>query len=555
MSAGEFEPMGDGHSIVIAGRPVSLGDDVRVVLWNEPVRYGDKVRALWKRGLLPSFNFYGKGNPFAEGAAAAGKRKFVRCALRPARIGDVEYQVPTVFWTAKGMESADVVERRRHITMLMLHHDVALSSLGCYQTLCKKKFSVHLMLDYDGTLYQTVDLVHGTAHGDHANGYSVGIEINNYDAWKGLRGYGLTVAGAKLPDKGPSKIDSTDKLKEYLAKVGTVEDLPGGRRAFRVPCSRGVVGGGEVMPARCEFSGFVEGKQAIWKYDAATKKAIDAYKEAKKEAAAKPGLPAPPEPPRRTRGIEEGWTGVHLQADYSEAQHRTLMALADTLTARGGLGIKRGVFGGPEHLQRRFELPAGAPRVLTTLEDVVSAWPGGITSHASIMPGSRWDPGPALRWDVLSSRLGVGAPPPPPAEAPAKVGTRHHAVVEAVAATADATAVAKVRAEAKVVRPEDASSDPAEARRDRLDGKAESIAPVIAAQFRLRALHALGYIDVDPGKIDGVLRVDTVTAVKAFQAKVPLPITGRLDKLTRDALRDTYLRELARHDGAMDGGD
>jgi peptidoglycan hydrolase-like protein with peptidoglycan-binding domain len=47
-------------------------------------------------------------------------------------------------------------------------------------------------------------------------------------------------------------------------------------------------------------------------------------------------------------------------------------------------------------------------------------------------------------------------------------------------------------------------------------------------------LNAFGY---DPGPIDGVFTAQTQTAVRAFQVRYGVPVSGWLDQPTREALK------------------
>jgi hypothetical protein len=68
----------------------------------------------------------------------------------------------------------------RAVDLLVLHWDGCTSSHQCYQVLLERKLSVHLMLDWDGTVYQALDLASAKAyHAKGVNSRSVGIEICN----------------------------------------------------------------------------------------------------------------------------------------------------------------------------------------------------------------------------------------------------------------------------------------------------------------------------------------------------------------------------------------
>jgi hypothetical protein len=65
--------------------------------------------------------------------------------------------------------------------LFVLHHDGCRSSRQCYDVLVHRGLSVHLLLDRDGTIYQTLDLKTAQAFhaGPGANERSVGVEICN----------------------------------------------------------------------------------------------------------------------------------------------------------------------------------------------------------------------------------------------------------------------------------------------------------------------------------------------------------------------------------------
>src|SRR5688572_1701784 len=50
------------------------------------------------------------------------------------------------------------------INTIVLHWDVAYSSEGCYKTLVDRGLSIHLMIDRDGTVYQSLDFTKRAWH-------------------------------------------------------------------------------------------------------------------------------------------------------------------------------------------------------------------------------------------------------------------------------------------------------------------------------------------------------------------------------------------------------
>jgi N-acetyl-anhydromuramyl-L-alanine amidase AmpD len=66
------------------------------------------------------------------------------------------------------------------IDLLVLHLDGCRSSRQCYDVLIERGLSAHLLIDRDGTIYQTLDLKAACAfHAGKANARSIGVEICN----------------------------------------------------------------------------------------------------------------------------------------------------------------------------------------------------------------------------------------------------------------------------------------------------------------------------------------------------------------------------------------
>ncbi len=77
----------------------------------------------------------------------------------------------------------DLGALQRTVDQFVLHYDGAGLSRVCFTVLQQRKLSVHLMLDLDGTIYQTMDLQDHAAHATIANERSIGIEIANVGAY------------------------------------------------------------------------------------------------------------------------------------------------------------------------------------------------------------------------------------------------------------------------------------------------------------------------------------------------------------------------------------
>jgi N-acetylmuramoyl-L-alanine amidase len=64
------------------------------------------------------------------------------------------------------------------VDLVVVHYDVAWSSRNCFKVLHDLRgLSCHFLLDVDGTIYQTLDVVHRGRHAAGANERSIGIEI------------------------------------------------------------------------------------------------------------------------------------------------------------------------------------------------------------------------------------------------------------------------------------------------------------------------------------------------------------------------------------------
>jgi N-acetyl-anhydromuramyl-L-alanine amidase AmpD len=133
------------NAIVACGQPFPI--DARVVRWFEP----------------PYWSAYAVGPRFeAEGPHGLRYTPARRLAEHgPATLADL---------CAK-------------IDLLVLHYDACGSSRECFRVLQDVRgLSVHFLLDVDGTLYQTLDLVDQAWHARSANPRSIGVEIAHVGA-------------------------------------------------------------------------------------------------------------------------------------------------------------------------------------------------------------------------------------------------------------------------------------------------------------------------------------------------------------------------------------
>ena len=155
-----------GDEIVVCGQ--LFHTTAPVVLWTDPGGY-DAYRV--ERRFAP---FDEAGWRVSE---AAGVRSPNRFGLRAD--GLTAEQIEEVRgggWSLSALR--DVVDQ------FVIHYDVAGTSRACFEVLHDiRGLSVQLMLDVDGTIYQTMDLKESAYHATVANQRSIGIEIANVGAY------------------------------------------------------------------------------------------------------------------------------------------------------------------------------------------------------------------------------------------------------------------------------------------------------------------------------------------------------------------------------------
>ncbi|HEV3032580.1 MAG TPA: N-acetylmuramoyl-L-alanine amidase [Polyangia bacterium] len=139
-----------GTSIVIAGRSFDVGRPV--VLWSDPQGFDAyQTRCIDQTG----------------GCCDGSSPRF------GARKGVVDRSLP---------------ELQDAVSQLVLHFDGCVNSRSCFKSMHNRPrpagstgcgLSAHFMIDADGTIYQTLDLVERAFHAEEANSGSVGVEICN----------------------------------------------------------------------------------------------------------------------------------------------------------------------------------------------------------------------------------------------------------------------------------------------------------------------------------------------------------------------------------------
>src|SRR3954463_3974043 len=157
-----------GDEIVVAGQLFHTG--TRVITWMDPGGY-DAYRV--ERRFSPL--------DVSDWAHSSAENKDLRT---PNRYG----------MRRKGLTDAEVEQFRgggwelpalqRVVDQFVIHYDEAGISKYCFTILQDHRdLSVHLMLDLDGPVYQTLDLKERAWHATTSNTRSVGIEIANLGAY------------------------------------------------------------------------------------------------------------------------------------------------------------------------------------------------------------------------------------------------------------------------------------------------------------------------------------------------------------------------------------
>ncbi|MEZ6013887.1 MAG: peptidoglycan recognition family protein [Planctomycetota bacterium] len=155
----ELAQLSIGQHIVVAGERVYVG--APVILWDDPNGY-DAYQTTLHFG------------PAAEGATtpADGELRY-----KPGRT-DPDGNVRV----AHG--SNDLLALQGAVDMFVVHYDVCGISKQCFKVLQDRRgLSVQFMIDIDGTIYQTMDLVDTAWHARQVNWRSVGVEMANIGSY------------------------------------------------------------------------------------------------------------------------------------------------------------------------------------------------------------------------------------------------------------------------------------------------------------------------------------------------------------------------------------
>ncbi|RIA85638.1 N-acetylmuramoyl-L-alanine amidase domain-containing protein [Glomus cerebriforme] len=106
------------------------------------------------------------------------------------------------------------------INGIVLHWDVCTSARDCFLTLCQRGISGHILIDGDGTVYQTLDLVKLAYHAKGWNSYSIGIFLQNpVGKLKDDQNRDYYESREPGRNKPYTHLDFTDEQKKIIIKV------------------------------------------------------------------------------------------------------------------------------------------------------------------------------------------------------------------------------------------------------------------------------------------------------------------------------------------------
>jgi len=141
----------------VCGEPVDVG--VPVVTWKDPGGWDGHLETCFfdRTRVLPRTPAEGCDEPLRYGP-------------RRNLAGDIAAEVSAGGWTRALLQ--------RQVEQVVVHYDECGTSRRCFEVLHDLRgLSCHLLLDLDGTLYQTLDLAERARHAGGANDRSIGIEI------------------------------------------------------------------------------------------------------------------------------------------------------------------------------------------------------------------------------------------------------------------------------------------------------------------------------------------------------------------------------------------
>jgi N-acetylmuramoyl-L-alanine amidase len=207
----ELGPAPTGQSIVIAGDRVHVGTPV--VLWSD----------------IGGYDAYETTAHFGSVSGREDAPKDGELRYKPGRT-DKEGRVRVQ------PRSQDLLAVQGAVDMFVVHYDVCGTSRQCFKVLHDLRgLSVHFMIDVDGTIYQTMDLVDTAWHASQVNWRSVGVELANIGSYALTDKKGLETLEDWYPkdEYGPyiefpaSLGDTGVRTHEFVARPARAERIVG----------------------------------------------------------------------------------------------------------------------------------------------------------------------------------------------------------------------------------------------------------------------------------------------------------------------------------------
>lgn len=122
-------------------------------------------------------------------------------------------------------------------TMIVVHHDAALSCASMVTGIRKRGYSTHFGIDNDGTIWQTADIDQIATHAGIVNNVAIGIDVSNawytkYNKWYENNGFGprpvmnTKIHGVQLVDYLAPYPVQVEALAVLLKKLHDLTDIP-----------------------------------------------------------------------------------------------------------------------------------------------------------------------------------------------------------------------------------------------------------------------------------------------------------------------------------------
>ena len=106
------------------------------------------------------------------------------------------------------LKETDLEGVKEAVSLVILHADLTRDSLECFKQLAFRGLSTHFMINWDGTIYQGMDVGHTAIHAGDVNGPSIGVDMNNM------------MRNLRKDSIGWRKLKASGRSGDYLANNG-----------------------------------------------------------------------------------------------------------------------------------------------------------------------------------------------------------------------------------------------------------------------------------------------------------------------------------------------